>query len=158
MRRIVSGSAILIALVASVTMVLAAVENSQLKGRPALRAGMDTGYYLWRDYNGFHLRCTTKNGNARFSGRMTIRGEGSFSRLYSFSAEESDHVQRTTPKRIEFDFRTAEDLDGFDVRANHVKKILVELYINNRRARPTQINLGRRSSHPERNPLLIKLR
>ena len=158
MRKIVFRSAILIVLVASVSVVLAAVEASQLKGRPALREGMDTGYYLWIDYNGFHLRCTAKGGAARFAGRMTIRGDGDFSRLYSFSTEESDHVQQTTPKRIEFDFRTEEDLDGFDVRTNHGRRILMELYINGRRARPAQINMGRRSAHPGRNPMLIKLR
>jgi hypothetical protein len=119
---------------------------------------MDTGYYLWRDYNGFHLRSTAKGEGARFTGIMTTRGEGKFSRLYSFSVEESDRVQQTTLKRIEFDLRTGDDLDGFDVRATDARKIVVELRINGRTARSAQINIGRHSVHPSRSAMLIKLR
>ena len=45
-------------------------------GRPAFAEGIDLGYYLWRDKDGWHVRWTTKGQMRTFTGSVTAEGEG----------------------------------------------------------------------------------
>ncbi len=49
-------------------------EVSHFEGRPTFAEGVDLGYYLWHDEDGWQLRWTTRGAMRRFTGTVTSEG------------------------------------------------------------------------------------
>ena len=92
---------------------------SDLTGQPSIRAGRESGFFIWRSGNTVHLVTTdTNSGSNRYKGEITIDG-GRFNNVTreGSSKNQSDKVERPQPDRITFEFNTQTDRDGlrFDV-------------------------------------------
>ena len=92
---------------------------SNLSGRPSIRAGRESGFFIWRSGNTVHVNTTdTNTGNNFYRGEITIDG-GHFNNVGrdGKSQSNSDKVERPEQTRIKFEFNTQRDTDGlhFDV-------------------------------------------
>lgn len=122
------------------------------EGKPVINVGAETGYFIWHDTNGWHLRVTTDGGTRSFSGRIITRGN---IRLNNRVAVESpDYVRKVRPQVIEFKLRNSGAIDGFDFSTSGAF-LRFNLLLDGKRAPVSQIYTGSGRFNPPRNPMVI---
>lgn len=131
--------------------------SPDLRGKPdEFRAGHDRGYYIWQDYEGVHIRTTTKGQSHVFSGKLHT--DGRFAEVHGVRLEDEDkyHVGSAGHK-LDFTFDTTAGTDGIDFRIEDGEKIKFDLFIDGHKISPKEIHLGGDSSHPENNKFKIEI-
>lgn len=66
--------------------VLPAQQAARFDGRPVFAEGVDLGYYIWHDDDGWQVRWTTRGSPRHFTGRITAEG-GDIKSLKRIDAE-----------------------------------------------------------------------
>ncbi|MGQ0704219.1 MAG: hypothetical protein ACT4PM_13930 [Gemmatimonadales bacterium] len=79
------------AILAGFSQPLAAQAAAQFEGRPASVEGVDLGYYLWHDEDGWQIRWTTKGVRRHFAGTVVAEG-GELKSLKRIDAESERKV------------------------------------------------------------------
>src|SRR6186997_1768401 len=74
------------------------------------------------------------------------------------AARTQDHIDKEGDRRIVFNTRTDDDIDGFDFKVNEdVKALRMTLRIDGE-PRPREIQAGRNNAHVATDPIVIELR
>ena len=74
------------------------------------------------------------------------------------ATREQDHINKESDRRIVFDTRTDDDIDGFDFKVDEGVQVLrLSLQIDGE-PRPRQIEVGRNNAHVASDPLVVNLR
>src|SRR5256885_10890686 len=109
----ISGLLLLIAIIAvSVTTALAL----DPKGRPkGMGPNAPSGYYIWQDERGWHLRTTTGNQKHRFSGEITSEG-GGISSVKQYRDEQAGWFKQQGD-RLTIDLTTDKIIDGIEFQS-----------------------------------------
>jgi hypothetical protein len=125
---------------------------------PALHAGSNFSYWLWRDSDGvWHLRTTTARHSRRFQGRVRALDGGSIKDLTSVSLDggrRSADAIGMVAGDVAFDFITAGGIDGFDFRIEGASRLEFDLRIN-RNGDPGRIIIGQRQIKPSNSHFIL---
>jgi len=86
------------------------------RGRPkGMGPNAPSGYYIWQDERGWHLRTTTGNEKHKFSGEIISEG-GSISAVKQYR-EEAGSWFKQQGNRITIDLTTDKNIDGIDFQS-----------------------------------------
>ena len=129
------------------------MESKIIQGKPSIRPGSTTGYFLWNDEEGLHLIWTAKGRMHSFRG--TISGQSPVTIKQLVKLESNDLVKQAGPNSIVWETRTQSDIDGVIFEAQGAVKF--DLLVDNVKCGPNQINCGMAMRHPSTNPFLVKL-
>lgn len=121
--------------------------QSKLDGQPTMfNLGESTGYFMWQDKEGLHLR-TTSEAKHVFSG--VIRTNGKFEDVFGKMAETDDYVHVNRGRdEISFKFTTAGGEAGFDLSLNGGTYIKFDLSMDGEGIDPSNVFIGRDGWHP----------
>lgn len=144
---------LLIAALAASTAAMAA-GGKYWEGRPAFTAGEATGYFIWQDTGGWHIRWTTKGKRHLFSGTITC--DGNFVHFKAVSRDKTDYIKQVSNRTIRFDAKAAGGADGIDFRLSPSSTVVEFNLTMDRAAAPLEsIRLGRGKHRPESMPVRI---
>ncbi|TFG05043.1 MAG: hypothetical protein EU536_03070 [Promethearchaeota archaeon] len=124
-----------------------------LKGRPPVKGGDKTGYFLWEEDNGFHLMWMTKGEMHGFTGAIT--GEKLYLKQL-VKIEANDKVEQPNFQTITWETRTQDDTDGIIFEST--TDFTVELFIDSIRAGFERIFCGLTMRRPTSNPFVVTLK
>ncbi|MFW9929346.1 MAG: hypothetical protein ACFFD1_08145 [Candidatus Thorarchaeota archaeon] len=126
----------------------------QLKGKPVYTKKKFSGYMLWKQSNGFHLRWMTKKGKKHsFQGTLTYQGKVLITKKENIQIE--DKLAKAEKKTIKWDVKGQDQLVGFNFLTP--KSFTLELQIDNKNVKSKEIYLGPEMENPEENPFLIDI-
>jgi hypothetical protein len=125
--------------------------SPQLEGKPeAFHRGEVSGYFIWYDDNGMHLRTATRGQVHNFSG--TIRTDGRFIDVQGIRLEAADAYKIGPDKHeIKFTLDTGTLMDGFDFKVEGGEKVVFELLIDGHPVPADEIHGGSGNWHPNNN-------
>ncbi|MGD9954775.1 MAG: hypothetical protein AB7O74_07795 [Candidatus Nanopelagicales bacterium] len=121
----------------------------EITGRPAdFKAGLPSGYWIWKDNGGWHLRVTHKPGTkAVYAG--TIRTSDPM-RVMRVRDEARDKVWRSADRKTTaFRLVNHGGIDGLDFTPRCSARVTFSLTVNGRAIDPKKIHLGAGDAHPE---------
>lgn len=123
---------------------------------PLLDRAAPTGYYLWHDENGFHLRTHGPGSHHRFEARL--RTDGVFADVDAVRLESRDDVAvldggHTLVLRL----RTYDATDGVNFRVRGGDWLRLSLRLDGAPIPTERIYLGGPQSHPPRNPFTVPI-
>lgn len=126
----------------------AAAYSPKLDGRPdGLEPGRNTGYFIWQDKNGLHVRTTTDGSRHVFSG--TIRTDGEFRDTFGKSKGGDDAFRVSGDRdKITFRFTNLGDMAGIDVFIEGGTYVTFNLSMDGDEADPAAIFVGGDGWHP----------
>jgi hypothetical protein len=127
----------------------AAAYSLDLEGRPAaFEPGRTTGYFIWQDSAGLHLRTTTDGSSRVFSG--TIRTDGAFRDTFGKSNGGGDDSFRVSGDRgtITFRFTNLGDEAGIDMHIADGTYVAFDLSMDGYGLNPADIHIGGDGWHP----------
>jgi hypothetical protein len=133
------------------------VGAGQLKGKPVIEAGKQSGYFIWQDSEGLHLRWTAAEKPLLFTGRIDLdKPMKEMSRV----RENVGGWAKSHGNRIILFSSTvrASDVDGIDLKVPGGRKAQLLLDIDGKPPAPEQILLGEKSANPKGLPLHLLLR
>jgi hypothetical protein len=123
-------------------------------GAPDLNHDSPTGYYIWHDDNGMHLR--THGPNARHDFDARLYTDGTFEDVDVVRLESRDGVQVTDGgHELVIHFNTFDATDGVNFRVNDGDTLRFALRIDDRLIGTDHIFLGPNGDHPHRNPFAL---
>jgi hypothetical protein len=126
----------------------------QLKGKPNYTKKKFSGYVLWKQSNGFHLRWMTRKGKKHsFQGTLTYQGKILITKKDNIQLE--DKLAKAEKKTIKWDVKGQDQFVGFNFLTP--KSFTLELQIDNKKIKPKEIYLGPGMENPEENPFLIDI-
>ncbi len=124
------------------------------RGAPAIDAGAVTGYIIWADAEGMHVRWTSRLTAHRFTG--DVSADVPITSVRRFALERGDVVRRAD-YAIYWDTYVNGGIDGFDFAlARSAEWVRFSLVIDGRLAAREQIFLGRGFIHPGGNPFVFR--
>ncbi|NVM29698.1 MAG: hypothetical protein HWN65_12720 [Candidatus Helarchaeota archaeon] len=126
----------------------------EIKGKPSFKPGDKTGYFLWKDQDGFHLVWTTTGDLHGFKGKIT--GNKPLVLKKVLKLETNDQILQPDPNKITWITRTGSDTDGMIFDAE--EDFTLDLGIDSVQAGPNIIFCGRSSQRPRKNPFTINLK
>lgn len=146
----------LLALLCALAVAVPGLSGPSLTLDPVGRPDIDpklVAYWIWRDGEGYHLRATSGNRPRVFSGFVEV--ERDVTLLTGVSREGNDFL-RAAGRRIEFRFKTAGNVDGFDFRTSmpvratfylkisgvEEKDLWAHIYLGRGRVRPTYFHFA----------------
>ena len=109
---------------------------STASGRPSVRGGKETGFYIWHDKNTIHIMSSDRSrmssdrsrGRDVFSGTVEIQGRnGGFDSLRNEYNEKGDRFQMSGNNRINFRFDTHQSKDGFAANIHDGDRVVFHL-------------------------------
>jgi hypothetical protein len=143
---------LLAALVTSATVL--ASGGRYWEGRPAFTAGEATGYFLWQDAGGWHIRWTTKARKHLFSGTVTC--DGNFVHFKAVSRDKTDYIKQVSSQILRFDAKAKGGADGIDFRLSPSTTVVeFDLRMDGATAPLESIRIGRGKHRPESMPIRI---
>lgn len=124
-----------------------AAQSPKLDGQPTMfNPGKSTGYFMWQDNEGLHLRTTSETKHV-FSG--VIRTNGRFENVFGKMTETDDYARvNRNRNEISFTFTTAGGEAGVDLALNGGTYIKFDLAMDGEGADPVSIFIGRDGWHP----------
>jgi hypothetical protein len=136
-----------------------------LDGRPQnFKEGEVTGYALWHDAKGWHLRMATTGKAHRFRGHIYVQNghtkNGTFSEIRSLRGGKEETLAKhwkVHPKRDQlfFDFSTGEAVDGIDFTlSKEAFQLQVDLQLDGKAAFD-HIFIGGKGTHPPGMPFVV---
>ena len=163
-------------------------QADQFEGRPAFAEGVELGYYIWHDEDGWQMRWTTKGANRRFTGSVTAEG-GSLKSLKRIDVEDErrvlypgrrvvvgprgrahvapgravvvgaqDRIDKEGDNVIVFSTLTSSDIDGFRFRVDDKVTTLRIVLSIDGSPRPQLVEIGRNNVRPGALPLVVRLK
>jgi hypothetical protein len=129
--------------------------TDRLVGRPAnLHPGGDTGFYIWRDGDGFHLVVTgPRNESHLYTARLETGG--TFQNVQTARAETGDAFTLGPDGHVlDLHFQNHGLLDGINFDVANGQRLLFSLQRDGVQIGTDQIYLGGNSEHPELNPFI----
>jgi len=133
------------------------VAAGKLKGQPELEGEKASGYYIWLDKEGLHVRWTAKDKPLLFTGRLdTDRPIKTIERIRKLAGGWA----RSHGNRIVLYSSTVRpgDIDGFDLTVAGGRKVELILDIDGEPPTAEQVFLGKNEKHPKGVPLRLRLR
>ncbi|MBI2973357.1 MAG: hypothetical protein HYY39_06170 [Armatimonadetes bacterium] len=127
------------------------VWSDQFVGQPAIQINAQPAYYIWLDQNGWHVRWSTLSANV-FSGQLVTNGQ------FHDVRSEGRVVSWVLPQggRLVFVTGTVGGISGFDFKTTG-DTLTFSLLANLRLVQPSQVFLGRFSTHPGATPFTIAM-
>ena len=123
-------------------------------GAPDLNHDSPTGYYIWHDDNGFHLR--THGPNARHDFDARLHTDGTFEDVDVVHLESRDGVQVIDGgHELVIHFKTFDATDGVNFRVRDGDTLRFALRLDDRLIGTNHIFLGPNGDHPNRNPFVL---
>lgn len=124
----------------------------ELLGRPDFTTGKFSGYVLWKQSDGFHLRWVKKGKKKRtFQGKITCSDKVKITRVKR--KENAYKINETQKNTIEWNTMLEEDVDGFDFLTPGDFEI--ELRVENKKIKSKTIFLGSNMKQADNNPFHI---
>lgn len=125
-----------------------AAHSPNLDGPPAaFIAGETTGYFMWQDKEGLHLRTTTSGANHVFTG--VIRTNGKFGDILGKTVGTDDYVRIDRSRsEINFRFNIAGGDAGIDLSVKGGTCITFALSMDGEGVDPANIVIGRDGWQP----------
>jgi hypothetical protein len=144
-----------IALLAAMVPVAAAAPLKDTDGAPNVTDSSPTGYFIFHDENGFHLR--THGPKAEHNFFAVLRTRGTFENVDPIRLEQDDQVDITDGgHKMVIHFHTFDGIDGVNFTVNGGDKLHLKLELDGKDAPTDQIYLGPQGKHPKHNPFSIK--
>jgi hypothetical protein len=124
-------------------------------GAPDLNHDSPTGYYIWHNDNGFHLRTHGPNARHDFDARLTT--DGTFEDVDVVRLESRDGVQVLDGgHELTIHFNTFDATDGVNFRIDGGERLRLALRLDGQLIGTERIFLGHFGAHPERNPFVLR--
>lgn len=125
------------------------------EGDPGLTHEMPTGYYLWRDDNGLHLRTHGPDEEHLFTARLWT--DGTFTDVDAVRLESRDDFAVIDGGHtLVLRFHTYDATDGVNFRIRGGSRLRLALKLDGEYVETESIFLGARGIHPRTNPFTIK--
>ncbi|MBP2636483.1 MAG: hypothetical protein H6Q72_2390 [Firmicutes bacterium] len=123
----------------------------RFEGKPEqLETGKVTGYFIWHDKNGLHLRTNASEKEHKFTG--TIRTDGSFKEVFANLVGEDDYVKVAKDRReLTFQSTTSGKVTGFDFYVRNASYVKFDLSLDGDSVKSGDIYIGGEGWHPENN-------
>jgi hypothetical protein len=123
-------------------------------GRPAGLDAGDHGIYLWHDLDGWHLRITHANDNARvYTGEITTDGVLS---AQPVKLEKDDHVViGPYDHELAFAFVNYNGVDGIDFQTSCAQYLHFNFQVDGFEAPVTQVHIGADGHSPANVPFTV---
>ncbi|VBB06717.1 Hypothetical protein LUCI_1953 [Lucifera butyrica] len=121
----------------------------KLDGKPAaFNPGQSTGYFIWQDKDGLHLRTTSAGKEHVFSG--SIHTDGAFEDILEKTAGPDDffHISGNRGK-IAFQLTTAGEDSGIDLHVDEGTYVTFNLSMDGDKMDPNLIFIGNEGWHPD---------
>ncbi|SEI85585.1 hypothetical protein SAMN05660742_101243 [Propionispira arboris] len=124
-------------------------DSSRLDGKPAsFNPGHITGYFIWQDKDGLHLRTTTSNEKHEFTG--TIHTDGVFKDIFESSKGTNNTFNLNKDHNtIDFKFITTGGSDAIDLNLHRATYIKFSLSMDSVNIEPTNVYIGKKGWHPD---------
>ncbi len=143
------------ALLVALVPVASAAPLTSTEGAPNVTDSSPTGYFIFHDENGFHLR--THGPQAEHNFYAVLRTTGTFENVDPIRLEPDDTVDITDGgHRMVIHFHTYDGIDGVNFRVDGGDKLHLKLELDGKDAPTDQIYLGPQGRHPKHNPFTIK--
>lgn len=124
--------------------------SPQLEGKPEFYRGETSGYFIWYDDSGLHLRTTTRGQIHNFSG--VLHTDGKFTDVQAIRLEAADAYKvNSSENQIKFNLDTGSLIDGFDFKVEGGQEIVFNLLIDGHPISTDEIHGGTGSWHPNNN-------
>jgi hypothetical protein len=133
-----------------------AAPSNKLDGKPvAFDSGNSTGYFIWQDNDGLHLRSTTTQIKRVFSG--TISTDGNFEDVFGRYSGGDDYF-RINEKRDQavFQFTTTGDTASIDLRIFNGTNVSFNLSMDGKSIDPVNIFIGWDGWHPDSHKFTLR--
>lgn len=119
------------------------------EGRPSqLDAGKSSGYFIWQDKEGLHIRARAAEDQHTFSGE--IRTDGAFEGVFGKMNGKDDYVKVDNDRdKIRFQFTTLTEETGIDLYVNRGTYVKFNLSLDGDPMNPGNIFIGSENWHPE---------
>ena len=144
-----------VALLATLVPITEAAPLTDADGAPNVTDNSPTGYFIFHDENGFHLR--THGPKAEHDFRAVLHTKGTFENVDPIRLEQADTVDITDGgHRMVLHFHTFDGIDGVNFTVNGGDKLHLKLEMDGKLAPTNQIYLGPQGKHPKQNPFTIK--
>jgi hypothetical protein len=140
--------ALVLLIVISFTSTVFASYSTRLDGKPNMfEPGNSTGYFIWQDREGLHIRTTTPGSKHVFSG--TIHTDGAFENSFGKSVAADDFFRVNGDcDKVTFQFTNAGDTSGIDLHVYDGTYVTFNLSIDGEPVDPVDIYIGKDGWHP----------
>ncbi|MFX1391898.1 MAG: hypothetical protein ACFE9Z_17675, partial [Promethearchaeota archaeon] len=123
-----------------------------IKGRPKFELGELSGYFLWKQTDGFHLRWTTKKAKAlNFQGLIDHSSKLKVTRITN--PRLNFKIYKTGTNSFQWNSEGEKKINGIDFFTSG--NLSFELRINNKKIKPKAIFIGSSMTNPKSNPFNI---
>ncbi len=149
----------LLATVVAVALLLAVATSAlawspTTEGNPELTTEKATGYYLWHDDSGMHLRTHGPEEDHLFTARL--RTDGEFEDVDSVRLESRDDFAVVDGGHVLLmRFHTYDGTDGLNFRIRGGTRLRLDLKLDEEYIATESIFLGANGKHPNSNPFVI---
>jgi hypothetical protein len=135
---------------------VSAAPLSRAEGAPNITDNSPTGYYIFHNDDGFHLR--THGPGAEHDFDAVLHTDGTFENVDVVKLEADDRVDVTDGgHRMIIHFHTFDLTDGVNFTVREGERLRLDLKLDDQPAATSQIFLGAQGKHPKHNPFSIKL-
>jgi hypothetical protein len=125
-------------------------------GKPDISEVSPTGYYIWHDDGGFHLR--THGPHARHDFDAHLRTNGMFENVDPVRLEDGDRVDILDGgHELAIHFSTFDFTDGVNFTIREGERLHFNLNLDDKLIGTDHIFLGAHGVHPKDNPFTIRL-
>lgn len=135
-----------------------AAPDPRAEGAPGLSHDSPTGYYIWHNDDGFHLRTHGPNNEHDFV--AYLRTNGTFENVdpVKLEGEQHDRVDVLDGGHVlALHFHTYDATDGVNFTVRGGEHLRFNLRLDDKLALADQIFLGDEGRHPANNPFSIEL-
>jgi hypothetical protein len=123
-------------------------------GAPDIDKDSPTGYYIWHNDDGFHLR--THGPNERHDFVAHLRTDGTFEDVDAIKLEDRDRVEVLDGgHELLIEFHTYDFTDGVNFHINGGERLRLSLALDDRLISTDHIYLGKDGDHPDHNPFVL---
>jgi hypothetical protein len=133
-----------------------AAQPAVVEGMPNIDLNAPTGYYLWRDGDGFHLR--THGPATEHDFDATLHTDGTFENVDSLKLEDGDRVNILDGgQTLALHFHTYDLTDGVNFTIRGGTRVRLDLRLDGSAGATDQIFIGSAARNPKHNPFTIYL-
>lgn len=148
----IGGIFLVVALIASCVTLAFALDP---KGRPkGMGPNAASGYYVWQDDKGWHLRTISGSQARKFEGEITCDG-GSINELKQYRDEAANWFTQQGNK-IKINLNTDKNIDGLDFQVNG-GSLTFDLRVDDR-SDATFVRVGSASENPSGIPFTLQIK
>jgi len=128
---------------------------ASVNGAPDIDPNSMTGYYIWHNGDGWHLRTNGPEDEHNFTARL--RTDGTFTDVDPIRLENDDAVTvEDGGKVLMIHFHTFSATDGVDFKIDGGQHLSFNLKVDGKRIDRDDVLLGARGVHPRHNPFMVK--